>query len=111
MVTWYHHTVANRNLIIQRVQTGVRMEKRLLKVLKAFAEYKDMTLGDLLEGIVLHAFDGKAPFTPDSLARIADLKRFYGLNLDSSASHRLKETDESNAKRITRRKVKNTKSR
>jgi hypothetical protein len=79
------------NFIIQRVQTGVRMEKRLLKVLKAFAEYKDMTLGDLLEGIVLHAFDGKAPFSDDSLRRIKDLKKFYGLELDSAASHKLKE--------------------
>jgi hypothetical protein len=77
--------------LVERIQTGVRIEKRLLKVLKAFAEYKDMTLGDLLEGIVLHAFDGKAPFSHDSLKRIADLKKFYGLDLDSSASHRLKE--------------------
>jgi hypothetical protein len=79
------------NLIVERVQTGVRMEKRLLKVLKAFAEYKDMTLGDLLEGIVLHAFDGKAPFSPESLRRIADLKKFYSLELNASASHRLQE--------------------
>jgi hypothetical protein len=79
------------NLLVERVQTGVRMEKRLLKVLKALAEYHDMTLGDLLEGIVLHAFDGKVPFNPASLERIRDLKRFYDLDLDSSASHRLKE--------------------
>ncbi len=77
--------------LIERVQTGVRIEKRLLKVLKAFAEYKDMTLGDLIEGIVLHAFDGKAPFGEDSLRRIKDLKKFYGLELDSAASHKLKE--------------------
>lgn len=77
--------------LIERVQTGVRMEKRLLKVLKALAEYKDMTLGDLLEGIVLHAFDGKAPFGEESLRRIKDLKKFYGLELDSAASHKLKE--------------------
>jgi len=77
---------------VERVQTGVRIEKRLLKVLKAFAEYHDLTLGDLLEGIVLHAFDGKCPFTPASLKRIKDLKEFYGLDLDSKASHRLKET-------------------
>lgn len=77
--------------LVERVQTGVRIEKRLLKVLKAFAEYKDMTLGDLLEGIVLHAFDGKAPFGEESLRRIKDLKKFYGLELDSSASHKLKE--------------------
>jgi hypothetical protein len=78
-------------LEIERVQTGVRIEKRILKVLKAFAEYHDMTLGDVLEGIVLHAFDGKTPFSPASLERIAELKRFYNLDLDSSASHRLKE--------------------
>jgi len=78
-------------LQVERVQTGVRMEKRILKVLKGFAEYHDMTLGDVLEGIVLHAFDGRTPFSPASLERIRDLKKFYGLDLDSSASHRLKE--------------------
>ena len=78
-------------LLIERVQTGVRMEKRILKVLKGFAEYHDMTLGDVLEGIVLHAFDGKTPFSRASLDRIRELKKFYGLDLDSSASHRLTE--------------------
>jgi hypothetical protein len=75
--------------VIERIQTGVRMEKRLLKVLKAFAEYRDLTLGDLLEGIVLHAFDGKCPFNRDSLKRIKELKKFYGLDLDSTSSHLL----------------------
>jgi hypothetical protein len=78
-------------LLVERVQTGVRLEKRLLKVLKALAEYYDLSLGDLLEGIVLHAFDGKVPFSPESLTRIADLKKVYGLDLDASASHRLQE--------------------
>jgi hypothetical protein len=77
--------------LVERVQTGVRMEKRLLKVLKGFAEYHDLTLGDLLEGIVLHAFDGKTPFSAASLERIRELKKFYGLDLDSRASHRLTE--------------------
>ena len=77
--------------MVERVQTGVRMEKRLLKVLKAFAEYHDLTLGDLLEGIVLHAFDGKTPFSAGSLGQIKELKKFYGLDLDATASHRLKE--------------------
>ena len=72
-------------------QTGVRIEKRLLQVLKALAESHDLSLGDLLEGIVLHAFDGKTPFSPASLERIGELKKFYELDLDSSASHRLKE--------------------
>lgn len=82
----------DRHFIVERVQTGVRMEKRILKVLKAFAEYHDMTLGDLLEGIVLHAFDGKCPFGAESLRRIKDLKKFYGLDLDSRASHGLTES-------------------
>jgi len=63
-------------LLVERVQTGVRIEKRILKVLKAFAEYHDMTLGDVLEGIVLHAFDGKIPFSPASLERIRELRSF-----------------------------------
>lgn len=81
--------------LVERVQTGVRMEKRLLKVLKAFAEFHDLTLGDLLEGIVLHAFDGKCPFGQPSLERIRELKKFYGLDLDSTASHRLTEATRS----------------
>ena len=76
---------------VERIQTGVRMEKRILKVLKGFAEYHDLSLGDLLEGIVLHAFDGKTPFSATSLERIRELKKFYELDLDSRASHRLKE--------------------
>lgn len=74
---------------VERVQTGVRIEKRLLKVLKALAEYKEVTLGDLIEGIVLHAFDGKAPFSKDTLAKVAQLRAIYGLDLDASASHRM----------------------
>jgi hypothetical protein len=91
------------NLIVERVQTGVRVEKRLLKVLKAFAEFKDMSLGDLLEGIVLHAFDGKMPFSEESLRRIADLKKFYGLDLDSTASHQLKELSGKSSRRPSKK--------
>lgn len=86
-----------KKLVVERVQTGVRMEKRILKVLKAFGEYHDLTLGDLLEGIVLHAFDGKCPFGPESLRRICDLKKFYGLDLDSRASHNLTESPASSS--------------
>jgi hypothetical protein len=76
---------------VERVQTGVRMEKRLLKVLKGLAELKDLSLGDLLEGIVLHAFEGKSPFAKETLAQIVDLKKIYGLSLRAADSHRLKE--------------------
>jgi hypothetical protein len=89
---WYIGTMSGEpSHVVERVQTGVRMEKRLLKVLRSFADFHDITLGDLLEGIVLHAFDGKCPFQEANLKRIQDLKKFYGLDLNSTASHRLTE--------------------
>ena len=75
--------------MIERVQTGVRLEKRLLKVLKALAELKDMSLGDLLEGIVLHAFEGKNAFSDETLAQIENLKTVYGLDLSAQDSHQI----------------------
>jgi hypothetical protein len=79
-------------IVVERVQTGVRLEKRMLKVLKALAEQKDMTLGDLLEGIVLHAFEGKqVPFSQQTLKEIEQFKSLYGMTLRASDSHNLKE--------------------
>jgi len=80
-----------KRIEVERIQTGVRMERRILKVLKALAEYKNMTLGDLLEGIVLHAFDGKAPFSAETLRKVSELKGIYELDLDARLSHRLKD--------------------
>ncbi len=76
---------------IERVQTGVRIEKRLLKVLKALAEMHDVGLGDLLEGIVLHAFEGQSPFGPESIAKIEQLKAVYGLDYSAAAAHHFSE--------------------
>lgn len=76
---------------VERVQTGVRIEKRMLKVLKAIAEQKDMSLGDLLEGIVLHAFEGKAPFSAQTLKEIEQFKSLYGMTLRATDSHNLRE--------------------
>jgi hypothetical protein len=76
---------------IERTQTGVRIEKRILKVLKGLAEYLDLSMGDLIEGIVLHAFEGKSPFTEKTRHKIDDLKKIYELDLDSSHSHKLME--------------------
>ena len=76
---------------VQRVQTGVRLEKRLLKTLKAVAELKDMSLGDLLEGIVLHAFEGKPAFNRETLKEIEQFKNIYGMTLKAEDSHKLKE--------------------
>lgn len=78
---------------IERIQTGMRIEKRLVKVLKALAEYLDMTLGDLLEGIVLHAFEGKAPFSEETRAKIVEMKKIYDLDLNASHSHKLIEKE------------------
>lgn len=76
---------------VERVQTGVRLERRILAVLKAFAAAKEITLGDLLEGIALHAFEGKAPFGTESLATIKALRAVYKLDLTAKDSHRLVE--------------------
>ena len=76
---------------IARVQTGLRIERRLLKVLKALAELKELSLGDLLEGIVLHAFEGKAPFSAATVKKIRALKAVYGLDLTARDSHQLRE--------------------
>lgn len=76
---------------VERIQTGVRIEKRLLKVLKAVAELKDMSLGDLLEGIVLHAFEGKCAFSTQTLKDIEQFRKLYGMTLRASDSHHLKE--------------------
>jgi predicted DNA-binding ribbon-helix-helix protein len=76
---------------IVRVQTGIRIERRILKVLKALAEHQDMTLGDLIEGIVLHVFEGKLPFAASTLKTVQDLKRIYGLELTAASSHQLGE--------------------
>jgi hypothetical protein len=76
---------------IERVQTGVRIERRTLKVLKGLAEYLDVSLGDLLEGVVLHAFEGRTPFSEETLKKIAQLKGVYGLDLGADDSHTLRE--------------------
>jgi hypothetical protein len=83
--------MSQKTIIIERIQTGVRMEKRLLKVLKALADSLDLTLGDLLEGIVLHAFEGKAPFSKPTLAKVTELKKVFGLTLTAADAHQLKE--------------------
>jgi hypothetical protein len=77
--------------VIKRTQTGVRIESSLLKVLKGLAEYTDLSLGDLLEGIVLHAFEGKAPFSAETQQVIDQLKAVYGCELSASDSHKLVE--------------------
>ena len=84
-------TTVSSQVIVERVQTGVRLEKRMLKVLKALADSLDITLGDLLEGIVLHAFEGKAPFSKGTRAKVDELRKVFGLALTTANAHHLKE--------------------
>jgi len=79
------------NKVVTRTQTGVRIESSLLKVLKGLAEYTSLSLGDLLEGIVLHAFEGKSPFSTETQKVIEQLKSVYGCELTATDSHRLTE--------------------
>jgi hypothetical protein len=88
---------------VQRAQTGVRMERRILLVLKALAGSYDISLGDMLEGIVLHAFEGRAPFGAESRKRIADLRRVYGLDLRAADSHLLVERGRTARKKASAR--------
>jgi cobyric acid synthase len=76
---------------VERVQTGLRIERNTLKVLKGLAEYLDLSLGDLVEGIVLHAFEGKPPFGSPTLEKIEQLKAVYGLSLTAADAHKLAE--------------------
>jgi len=80
-----------QQLKIERVQTGVRIERRLLKVLKAIAENHDMALGHLIEAIALHVLEGKLPFSAETLKKIDFIKSYYELDLDAEMSHRIKE--------------------
>jgi hypothetical protein len=83
----------SKSPVVERVQTGIRLEKRILKVLKGLAEALDVSLGDLLEGIVLHNFEGKCPFKPEHIELIGKLKEVYGLDLTASDSHKLVERE------------------
>lgn len=83
---------------VDRVQTGFRIERRILQVLKGLAAYHEISLGDLLEGILLHTFEGKAPLSEASLEAVQKLKDVYGLDLTSADSHKLVETNSGPAK-------------
>jgi hypothetical protein len=76
------------------------MEKRLVQVLKGLAEFQGVTLGQLLENIVVHSFvpvegqEGEASASPHgkrALAAIDGLKKVYGMDYDVHAARHFKE--------------------
>ena len=83
--------MSQQSAAVERVQTGVRLEKRMLKVLKALADSLDISLGELLEGVVLHALEGKAPFSKPTRDKIAELRKVFAFELTAADAHRLKE--------------------
>jgi len=74
---------------VARVQTGVRVERRILKILKSVAAFHEISMSDLLEGMILHNFEGKTPFGPETLALIETLRKSYKLDLTAADSHRI----------------------
>ena len=91
---------------IERVDVSVRMERKIVMVLEALADYRQMSLGELLEKVVLHSFEAApghegemcaSPYSKESLALIADLKRTYDLDFDTHASRRFQEIDNGSA--------------
>jgi hypothetical protein len=91
---------------VERVQLGVRMEKHMVQVLKGLAEFKGVTLGELLENIVLHSFDpvkgqegeqSASPHGKKALQAIADLKRVYGMDYEVHASHKFERDGDASA--------------
>ena len=80
-------------LQIERVQLGVRLEARLVKVLKGLAEYADLSLGELIEDIILHSFEGPgaSTFAKSDFKVISDLKKVYGMDYDVHSNYRFVE--------------------
>ncbi len=76
---------------IERIQTGLRLEKRMLKVLKGLAEHFEVSTAEILEAMILHNFEGKTPFSPETLVKIDQLRQVYDLELTAADSHALRD--------------------
>jgi hypothetical protein len=72
----------------------------MVKVLKALAEFEGVSLGQLLEKIVLHSFEpipgeegemAASPHGQKALAAIDQLKRVYGMHYDVHSSRTFEE--------------------
>lgn len=71
------------------------MDRTLLKVLKGLAEYLNLSLADLVEGILLHALEGTPAITDETtLQAIQQLRQVYGLQLTAADSHQYPDIDE-----------------
>lgn len=71
----------------------MRVEKSLLKVLKGLAEYRDISLGDLLEASCDTLSMGKPLFQRVRLRSINKLKNVYNYSLTAADSHKMREAN------------------
>jgi len=69
-------------------------EDRSTVSLDSLPARESSALGDLLEGIVLHAFAQEPPFDDSTVAVIERLRQVYGLDLTAEDSHHLHSPDE-----------------
>lgn len=72
---------------VDRILVGVRMEPKLVKVMKGLAELQDCALGELVERVFWHALEGNSVFADrggklasEMRHRIQSLKSVYGVN-------------------------------
>lgn len=75
---------------VQRKLVGVRIEPRLVKVMKAVAELNDCALGELIEQVFWSAMENESFFaskggrmSPEMRRRLASLKEVYGVDYDA----------------------------
>lgn len=117
MVPWDQHFRRAIPSKVERVQVGVRLERRMVKVLKALAEFEGVSLGQLIEKIVFHSFqpvpgkEGEAAASPHSvraLAAIEDLRRVYELTYDVHATRHFTEPVPAKKPTVTRRTPKSS---
>jgi len=86
--------MTNVTPVPDRTQTGLRMDRALLKVLKGLAEYLNMNLADLVEGVLLHGLEGRSAITDEAtLETIQQLRQIYGMQLTAEDSHQHPDID------------------
>ena len=82
---------AGSPLPIERVDVRVRLEKRLAALLGDLAVHKRMSVGEVLEEMILHTNEGAGPHTKTTLRHIQELKARHGIDYDSHGSYRFVE--------------------
>ena len=81
---------------VERVRVEARIEKRLAALLVDLADATRSDVGQLLEDVLLHSFEGSArgvasPYTDRQHARIAQLKRTHGIDYEAHDNYRFVE--------------------